>query len=124
MESDVKARINGVKHQMQTFDYFFGTSLGVLLMKHSDNLSKTLQHTFMSAVEGQSVCAMTVATMRVMRSDEQFEMFWNLINLKAKALELSEPLLPRKRKWPRRYEEGEVEPYFPDSQKSLYRFLL
>ena len=106
---------------MNTFDYFFGTSLGVLLFKHSDNLSKTLQHTFMSATEGQSVSAMTVSTLKLIRSDEQFEAFWALVTLKAKGLEIGEPVLPQKRKQPVRYEDGQAEPYFPESPKALYR---
>ena len=100
---------------MNTFDYFFGTSLGVLLLKHSDNLSKTLQHTFMSATEGQSV-----STLKLIRSDEQFEAFWALVTLKAKGLEIGEPVLPQKRKQPVRYEDGQAEPYFPESPKALY----
>ena len=43
LDSEVKARIVGVKHQMQTFKYFLGACLWVL-MRHSDNLSRT-QHT-------------------------------------------------------------------------------
>ena len=86
---------------METFDYFFGTSLGVLLMKHSDNLSKTLQHTYMTAVDGQSVASMTVKTLQLLRSDEHFDLFWSTVNMKAKALEISEPILPRKRKRPK-----------------------
>lgn len=121
LDSEVKSRIIGVKYQMQTFQYFFGTSLGVLLMSHSDNLSRTLQHTFMSAVEAQSISAMTVKTLQLMRSDTQFDMFWANVNHKATALEVSEPSLPRKRKRPVRYEDGEASPEFPDSVKSFYR---
>ena len=116
LNSEIKSRIIGVKHQMNTFDYFFGTSLGVLLLKHSDN-----QHTFMSATEGQSVSAMTVSTLKLIRSDEQFEAFWALVTLKAKDLEIGEPVLPRKRKQPVRYEDGQAQPYFPESPKALYK---
>ena len=106
---------------MDTFEYFFGTSLGLLLLKHSDNLSKTLQHTFMSASEGQSVSAMTVATLKLMRSDEQFDMFWALVTARAKELDIGEPVLPRKRKRPGRYEDGQAQPYFPSIPKSFYQ---
>ena len=123
LDSEIKSRIIGVKHQMNTFDYFFGTSLGVLLLKHSDNLSKTLQHTFMLATEGQSVSAMSVSTLKLIRSDEQFEAFWALVTLKAKGLEIGEPVLPQKRKQSVRYEDGQAEPYFPKSPKALYIFV-
>ena len=48
----------------------------------------------MLAVEGQSVASMKVKTLQSMRSDEQFEMFWSIVNKKARALEVSEPILP------------------------------
>ena len=104
LESEVKSRIIGVRHQMETFEYFFGTSLGLLLLQHSDNLSKTLQHTFMSASEGQSLCVMTVTTLKVMRSDKQFDIFWTNVTTKGEKLGIGEPVLPRKRKRPERYE--------------------
>ena len=43
LESEVKSRVIGVKHQMGTFDCYFGVSLGAQILRISDNLSKTLQ---------------------------------------------------------------------------------
>ena len=37
---------------MRTFEFFFGSMLGELVLIHIDNLSKTLQLTSMSAAEG------------------------------------------------------------------------
>ena len=42
LDPEIKSRIIGVKYQMETFNYFFGVSLGALIFGHSDNLSKTL----------------------------------------------------------------------------------
>ena len=42
-DTESKARVNGVQSQMQSFDYFFGLRLGTLLLRHSDNLSISLQ---------------------------------------------------------------------------------
>ena len=58
---------------MKSFDLFFGVSLGELLLSHSDNLSKTLQLTSMSAVEGQKIADMTVCTLKSIRTDNQSE---------------------------------------------------
>lgn len=41
-DTDMKARIHGVAAQMKKFD-FFGVSLGLLILRHTDNLSRTLQ---------------------------------------------------------------------------------
>ena len=37
LEPDIKGLIIGMKHQMGTFDYFYGVNLGGMLLKHSDN---------------------------------------------------------------------------------------
>ena len=37
-EPDMRTQINGVKLYMKTCDFFFGASLGELLLRHSDNL--------------------------------------------------------------------------------------
>ena len=63
-ETEMKARIQGVAAQMLKFDYYFGLSLGLLILRHSDNLSKTMQRKDMSAAEGQEVTAMTVSTLK------------------------------------------------------------
>ncbi len=51
-DTEMKARINGVASQMKTFDYYFGICLGHLILKHSDNLSRALQMSDISASEG------------------------------------------------------------------------
>ena len=42
LEREIRAQIIGVNHQMTTFEYYFGVKLGSLLLKRSNNLSKTL----------------------------------------------------------------------------------
>ena len=64
-DSETRARINGVASQMRTFEYFFGVHLLYSILRHSDNLSKTMQHTKMSASEGQHLAKMTVTTLQV-----------------------------------------------------------
>lgn len=54
-DSETRARVNGVASQMKTFDYFFGACLLHSILRHSDNLSKTMQHTKMSTSEGQGL---------------------------------------------------------------------
>ncbi len=45
--SDVKARINGVAAKMKEFRFLFCLILAERLLKHSDNLSKSMQATYM-----------------------------------------------------------------------------
>lgn len=105
-DTETKARIQGVAAQMRSFEFFFGSMLGELVLTHTDNLSKTLQHTSMSAAEGQQVTAMTVATLNSVRSDERFDQFWEVVTKKADKLGVNEPRLPRRRKLPRRFDDG------------------
>ena len=91
--------------------------LGELVLKHTDNLSRTLQHASMSAAEGQQVTAMTVATLNSMRSGDQFDLFWDLAILKAEKLGVSEPQLPRQRKLPPRYDDSLAGGDFPSTPK-------
>ena len=74
--SETKARIGGISIQMGTFDYLYGNLLGQLVLNHVDNLSSTLQHRSMSADEGQVLAKMTVETLKSIRDDKSFDLFW------------------------------------------------
>ena len=119
-EVDARARVNGVSAQMKCFDFLFGIALGELLLMHSDNLSKTLQHK-LSAAEGQATAALLVKTLEKMRDDKSFDLFWAKVSMLVTKFDVSEPSLPRKRKCPRRYEEGSAEAEFSSSVKDHYR---
>ena len=93
-----------------------------LIFGHSDNLSKTLQHTYISAVEGQSVAKMSVKTLKVM-SDTQFDLFWSKVLREASRLDVDDPTLRRKRKRPTRFELSNATPSFPESPKDYFRLI-
>ncbi len=40
---ETKSRIRGVSSQMSTFDFLFGAMLSEMILRHTDNLSRTLQ---------------------------------------------------------------------------------
>jgi len=61
---------------MRYFDFLFGVALGELLLMHSDNLSKTLQHKHLSAAEGQASVDLSVKTLKKIRDDKSFDLFW------------------------------------------------
>ena len=107
-DTELKARIQGVAAQMIKFDYFFGVSLGLLILHHTDNLSRMLQKADMSAAEGQVITAMTVSTLRSSRNDASFDLFWQKITASAENLQIDRPVLPRLKKAPRRFYDGTV----------------
>ena len=82
------------------FDFFFGVSLGALILRHSDNLSKSLRHKTLSAAEGQHIAKLTLSVLQKMRCDEQFASFYQLVTQQQPQLGVSDPSLPRKRRAP------------------------
>ena len=120
-DTEMRSRIQGISSCMKSFDFYFGVSLGELLLKHSDNLSKTLQSSGMSAAEGQKIADITVRSLNSIRTDDNFSLFWKLIKQKSSNLNINEPVLPRRKKRPRRYEDGASEGKFPESLEDLYR---
>jgi len=120
-DTEMRSRIQGVSSYMKSFYFYFGVSLGELLLNHSDKLSKTLQSGTMSAAEGQKIADMTVHTLNSIRTDDNFLLFWKLIKQKASDLKVEEPVLPRGRNHPRRYEDGASEGEFLESVEDLYR---
>ena len=100
------ARIIGVEAQMTRFDFLFGICLGSLLLRHSDNLSSTLQHKRMSAAEGQQIANLTIKVLEGMLSDEQFAAFYHTVFQKQTLAGVTAPSLPRKRCAPSHFEVG------------------
>ena len=60
LDSELRARIIGVKAQMESFNYYFGVCVEELVLNHADNLSKSLQSKTISAAEGQHIAEMTL----------------------------------------------------------------
>ena len=56
LEPNAKARIEGVKWQMTTFDLLFGLKLCGQVLKMTNNSSKTLQKSSLSAAQTQAHC--------------------------------------------------------------------
>lgn len=120
LDSNAKARIIGCEHKMKNFEFFFGLNLGQRLFVHTDNLSKTLQGTKLSAISGKRLALLTKTTLEKIRNTESFNLFYDTVLLKAKQHSLiGEPKLPRKRHCPARYEEGSRATFAEDPRDSF-----
>ena len=117
----MRARIIGVSTHRKKFSFLFGVALGKLIFRHSDNLSRTLQKSDMSAAEGQSIAAMTVATLRSLSTDDGFNSFWSRTCASISDVDVEPPTAPRKRRVPRRFETGEAPATFPSSAEDHNR---
>ena len=122
LQADVRGRIIGCQAQMNTFDFFFGLHLGERLFSHTDNLSKTLQKTKMSAVSGQRVANLTKQVLQMMQNNECFKSFFDtVVTTSKKHPSISEPALPRQKRAPRRFEIGTGPPSYPTTPQEHYR---
>ena len=85
----------------------FGAAPVQCLFSHTDNLSKTLQQTRMSAISGKRVAHLTKEVLQKMRSDASFKSFYDAVILKSKNYSsMTGPVFPRRTRAPRRIEIG------------------
>ena len=64
---------------------------------------------------------MTTATLISMRSDDQFDNFWDLVVCNAEEHGVTEPQLPRRRKLPRRFDDGVSDGDFRTTPKAYFK---
>ena len=121
LEPDVKGQIIGVKTQMFKYDLSFGLKLCERILKITDNLSTTLQKESLSAAEAQSIATDTIDTLKGMRSVQNYELFFQLMESLHVRLDCEEPILPQKRKAPKRLEYGVGEGYHSLTTEEHYR---
>lgn len=121
LDGEMRARIIGVETQMMKFDFLFGVCLGSLILRHSDNLSKTLQHKTLSAAEGQRIAKLTVSVLQKMRSDEQFTAFYQRVIQEQTRFGVTDPCLPRKRHAPQHFQVGSSTGDFHVTPEAHYR---
>ena len=81
------------------------------LLKHCDNLSRTIQSSSMPAVEARRLSELCIRVFQKMRDDEDFDLFWGLTQQTQKQLDVNDPILQCQRKRPRRYEDGSASPF-------------
>ena len=94
-DTETIARIRGIAIHMQTFGFFFGLVLGEALLRHTDNLSRTLQKKKFSVSEGQLASGKNKTTLVGLRNETKFDDFWEKINQMAKDVDVNDPTLPR-----------------------------
>ena len=78
---------------MKTFDFVFGCQLAVVLLRQTDNLSRTLQNPQISAAQGNSIALNVIKTLSKDRSEESFNMFWEMLLITNESLRGKEPKL-------------------------------
>ena len=106
---------------MSTFNLLFGLKLCEKILKVTDNLSKTLQQSSLSAANAQHIASLTVTTLCKMRTDAAFQAFFSLVESLRTSVGAEQPSLPRKWKVPRRIDDGSGDGYFSETVEEYYR---
>lgn len=97
LDPGMRGLIIGVKTQMEIFYYFYGGNVLQLLLRHNDNLPRSLQVLSMAVYEGKN----------------NFLISWEKILIDVKSFNVYEPSLPRKRRsHANLMNEGETNAYF------------
>ena len=96
LDPDIKGRIIGVSTQMSKYNLIFGLKLCERVLKITDNLSMTLQKQSLSAAQAQHVAQLTVETLKHMRTSDNFENFFELVEALRVKYKADPPVLPRK----------------------------
>ena len=63
---------------------------------------------------------MTRKTLSTLRTEDNFGMFWEKVIRMANEVDVGNPVFPRRRKMPRRFEIGEAPPEFHSTPKDYY----
>ena len=82
--------------QMQCFDLVFGLDLSMKILKITDNLSRTLQRSSISAADGQEVAELNVCTLQGMRAKEYFILLYDTVKKSSERYGTEISILPRK----------------------------
>lgn len=118
LDFEMRARIIGVNSQMHSFEFLFGVSLGNLLLRHTDNLSKSLQAKSLSAAEGQRLARRTLEVLKSLRDEGNFQSLFARVIQDQIRYQVDDPSLPRKRMVPRRYQIGTTSDDFHSDAES------
>ena len=113
-------KAGGIVTALEKFDTLFGLQLGHLLFGCAENTSKVLQAKDLLIQEAMSAVNVTRAFYQRQRQDDAFNVFYDSVVKGAKELEIGEPVLPRYRKAPQRYDDGAPHVQFSDPC-SFYR---
>ena len=80
---------------MKCYKFLFYLVLTKMILWHIDKLSETLQVPKLSRVEGHEIAMLTIKTLKSLRTDENFNLFWQKVEKMMNELDVDEPQLAR-----------------------------
>jgi hypothetical protein len=119
-KGDAGSKASGLAATFQRFNTFFGLRLGVVVFGQAEELSRLLQKKSITADAAKRAADVLTSFLQTMRREGEFEHFWKKVTEDAIKLDLSKPEMPRRRKPPKRIDEGgEVAKY--ETAAAFYR---
>ena len=117
---EIVAKAGGIQRSMENYELLFGIMLGVDFFGLTDSLSGSMQGKTVTACDAKAASDSVCAKIKRMRTDLEFDAFWEKTTKKSQELQLSEPAVPRVRRPPRRIDSGSNPSTFL-SPKDYYR---
>ena len=100
------AKASGLHARIELFDTYFGLKLAHLVFSAAEQFSTNLQAEDITIQEATRGAELLVSHLKTLRTEAQFNRFYEQVL--AESLKLTdEPKLPRNRKIPKRYNQGE-----------------
>ena len=133
LDQETRARIIGCKNQMESFYFFFGLNLSHKLYAMTDNMSKSLLATKMSAIKGRKSADLVITTLKDIRKDDQFQLFYDVVKKAANSIKgIAQPATPRKQKRPNYsiiqyvvgYEGPASNAHYPETTEKYFKQIL
>ena len=109
--------------KIQTFSFFCGLQVAIVVISHSDNLNSILQRAELRAVDAQKNAKLSVTVLRGIRSDRDASLHWTKVTQAAVKLELQAPSFPCCTKTPSRYFEDNAQTELYSNVEDIYHHI-
>ena len=125
VDSRVRSQAIDIQTQMQSFNFFFGVQLGVLVLRHNSQLILYFTiHTHVHVILKSTVnCKKCFLSLQRMREEPSFRIFFERFRASKWKLEIDDPKPPKKRKVLRHYAEGEAPVEFVSTVEEHYHHI-
>ena len=97
-QSESGSKAAGLFRTFHCFSTYFGLKLGISVFERAEKLSKLLQSKHLTASAAKQAAADVIKSFNSDRSDIQYANFWSSATSEAKALDVDEPILPRRQR--------------------------
>lgn len=119
--NETGSKAAGLMTLMEKFSTYFGLKMSYLVFSITEQLSLTLQNSHLNAQEAISAAKATQSYLKRLRCDTEFNQFYQNTVEEAKDL-TDEPVLPRQRRLPARYDDGNPNYNYSSLQEYYRRF--